>query len=262
VCLRPYTFNGHDYDDWDKVGEAVGNFQALERLRISSLTVYDSDGDSYYSSDDDLDEDVVIPIPDWEILARILKHVRNNVTVIFKDERLWTIEEVQPFARAICGHPTITGFDDSGRFPYESLDTLFSTLATLPALESVSFVGAPEVRHADESTLANPGSLTELLRVPSLRSVSFRRFSFTPALFQSSSKRINGRHSSHQARVQQLLVFCRRKCCKNGERSQQKYISDIHHCPVRQCSSAFRRPGNGSSVKFHVTASCIGPPKQ
>jgi hypothetical protein len=70
-------------------------------------------------------------------------------------------------------------------FPYESLDTLFSTLATLPALESISF-GAPEVRHADESTLANPGSLTELLRVPSLRSVSFHRFSFTPALFQAA----------------------------------------------------------------------------
>jgi hypothetical protein len=65
-------------------------------------------------------------------------------------------------------HPSITSFEDSGKFPYESLDTLFSTLITLPALESASF-GAPEVMQADESTLANPESLVELLRVPTLR---------------------------------------------------------------------------------------------
>jgi hypothetical protein len=126
------------------------------------------------------------PIIDWELVARILRHVRQNVTVDIDNEGLRSIEEVQPFARAICGHPTITGFRDTGMFPYESLGTLFSTLTTLPALESVMF-GAPEVNQSDESILANPGSLTELLRVPTLRSAQFHLFSFTSALFQATT---------------------------------------------------------------------------
>jgi hypothetical protein len=46
-------------------------------------------------------------------------------------------------------------------------------------------LGAPEVIQVDE---AYPGSLTELLRVPTLRSVRFHRFSFTPVLFQATAK--------------------------------------------------------------------------
>jgi hypothetical protein len=177
VGVYPYSVDGHDYYVWDKVGQAIGNLQALEWLYI----YYHDEGDS---SDEDDDAVVApVPIPDWEILARILRHVRQNVTLVIS-ERLRTIEEVQSFARAICGHPTITGFTDSGKFPYKSLETLFSTLSTLPALESVSF-GAPEVRQVDESTLAYPESLTELLRVPTLRFVRFKNFSFTPALFQA-----------------------------------------------------------------------------
>jgi hypothetical protein len=152
------------------------------------LSIYsrgDLDEGDYFDADND---EVVPPvrIPGWEILARILRHVRQSVTLVIYDKRLRTIEEVQPFARAIRGHPSITGLHDRGRFPYESLDTLFSTLTTLPALESV-WLGAPKVRQADESTLAYPESLTELLRVPSLRSVRFHRFSFTPALCHATA---------------------------------------------------------------------------
>jgi hypothetical protein len=143
VFLRPHAFNGCNYDDWDKVGQALGNMQALERLRISSRHDYDDDED--FSEDEDEDEDP--PIPDWEILARILRHVRQSVNVIFNGKGIRTVEEVQPFARAIRGHPTITSIQDRGMFPYESLDTLFSTLTTLPALESVT-LGAPEVRQS------------------------------------------------------------------------------------------------------------------
>jgi hypothetical protein len=185
---RNAPFNGHDGGDvCDKIGEAIGNLPKLKALHISLPHDY-YDEDDYYYPDDDDDYEVERPVPilDWEMLARILRHVRQSVTVYIDDNRLRTIEEVQPFARAICGHPFITSFEDSGRFPYESLDTLFSTLTTLPALKSVSF-GAPGVRQADESTLASPESLTELLRVPSLRYVSFKQFSFTSALFQATA---------------------------------------------------------------------------
>jgi hypothetical protein len=187
VNLCPHAVDGYGNDAWDKVGQAVGNLQAFRKLHISSHTPDYSHDDYYYDSDGDYVPVVPRgPIPDWEILARILKHVRQNVEVVINDERLRTMEEVQPFARAIHGHSFITNLQDRGMFPYESLDTLFSTLATLPALELIT-LGAPEVRQADESTLANPESLTELLRVPSLRSVGFHRFHFTRALCQAAA---------------------------------------------------------------------------
>jgi hypothetical protein len=113
--------------------------------------------------------------------------VRQSVAVTSdSDSALWTVGEVQALARAIRGHPTITSFYDSGRFPYESFDTLYSALATLPVLESIT-LRASEVRQADESTLAYPESLTELLRVPTLLSVDFTAFDFTPALCQATA---------------------------------------------------------------------------
>jgi hypothetical protein len=63
-------------------------------------------------------------------------------------------------------------------FSYELKRLLWLVLISL---------GAPEVRQVDESTLANPESLTELLRVPSLRSVSFFSFNFTHALCQAAA---------------------------------------------------------------------------
>jgi hypothetical protein len=183
LALYPYAFKGQDEKAWDKVGEAVGNLQALKTVHLSTRD-YRDHGD--YLAEDDVEAVPRRPIPDWEILARILTHVRQNVTLVIDDERLRTVEEVQPFARAIHGHPFITSLQDHGMFPYESLEALFSTLATLPALESVT-LGAPVARQVDESTLAHPESLTDLLRVPTLRSVRFHRFSFTSALFQATA---------------------------------------------------------------------------
>jgi hypothetical protein len=89
-----------------------------------------------------------------------------------------------PFVQAIHGHPTITNFEGGcGRFPYESMSMLYSVLATLPALESVQLYA--QATH-DGSTLVNPETLTELLRVPTLRSVNFSSFYFTHALCQAT----------------------------------------------------------------------------
>jgi hypothetical protein len=95
----------------------------------------------------------------------------------------WDVEDVQAFGRAIRGHPTITSFDSNRHFPYKCMDLLFSALVTVPSLKSI------DISHRylygridDESTLANPESLTELLRLPTLRSVVFYSFIFTPTL--------------------------------------------------------------------------------
>jgi hypothetical protein len=63
-------------------------------------------------------------------------------------------------------------------------DTLYSALATLPALESIDLrLIAPD----DEFALTHPESLTKLLRTPSLRSVCFREFDFTRAFCQATA---------------------------------------------------------------------------
>jgi hypothetical protein len=169
VRLYPYLVYGHDDDVWDKLGQAIGNLKALKRLCIAS----------FYNGDDDEDP----PIVDWDIVASILRHVRQRITMDTTEVIAWAAEESGLFVRAIHGHPTITSFEVSGYFPYESLDALYSALATLPALESVKLSAAPE----DESAPAHPESLTELLRVPSLQSVGFEFFDFTHALCQATA---------------------------------------------------------------------------
>jgi hypothetical protein len=183
VYLYLYSLNGQDDDFWDKVGQAIGNFQELKRLHVYSH--------KYYHTDDD--EQALIP--NWKILARILSHVRQRIT--FSDIShsphgvpiiaAWRSEDCRSVARAIYGHPTITCFEGGSRFCWEASDALYSALATLPALESVTLSNRGCLLPRDEPFLANPESLTELLRVPTLRSVWFYSFSFKPALCQATA---------------------------------------------------------------------------
>jgi hypothetical protein len=118
------------------------------------------------------------------VRQRITIDIDDVDTVIARDA-----EEPNKFARAIHGHPTITKFEDSINFPHESLDALYSVLATLPALESVKLCRQKLIRE-DEVTLVNPESLAELLRVPTLRSVCFEDFHFTSDLCQATANAV------------------------------------------------------------------------
>jgi hypothetical protein len=195
VKLAPYVFNGHDYDIWDKVGQAVGNLQALQKLSIYTPNYgyfvdedEDDDEDNAYWAELAHDHEV-----DWEILARILSHVRQKITLAVTEAEVqaWDADEPRLFARAIRGHPTITHFEDRmglSDFPYASSDALYSALASLPALESLILSNSKrQVQPEDEPALAHPESLTELLRAPSLRFVCFECFSFTYALCQATA---------------------------------------------------------------------------
>jgi hypothetical protein len=192
VTLIPYLYASTKIPDgfWDKFGQAVGNLQALERL------IYATPEDFYRTAAiaAAANDDEVVLIPDSEIVASILSHVRQQITleleVASPGNSVWHAEEARSFARAIHGHPTIWGFvDGGGMFPYEVSDALYSALATLPALEliKISNLALHSTRPEDESALANPESLTELLRVPSLLSVCFDNFYFTGALCQATA---------------------------------------------------------------------------
>ena len=138
-----------------------------------------------YETDDYDDQEV--RDPDLGELARIFNHVRQKFGgAIVEYISSWVGGEVQALARAIHEHPTITSFrDSSSQLTFEYLDTLYSALATLPAVESVTLSNGGLLTQEDESALANPESLTELLRVPSLRFVDFHCFYLTRARCQA-----------------------------------------------------------------------------
>jgi hypothetical protein len=184
VFVDPYAaFDEHDDDVWDKFGQAVGNLQAFHRLQIISAQDY---GICRIDNGDDGDD--LLPVPKWEILARILSHVRQRITLNNINFVARSAEEYRSFARAIHGHPSITSLKGGEDFPYEYVDTLYSALATLPALESIRLASrGHHTRPEEESALAHPESLTELLRVPSLRYVSFDSFHLTRALCQAAA---------------------------------------------------------------------------
>jgi hypothetical protein len=156
LYLRLSALNGHDDNVWDKLGQAVGNLQGLKILIISTLCTHSRTFD------------FVVPIPAWEKLALILSRVQQKVSIDLYDRSdVWTVGDVRAFARVIRGQPMITRFESGKLLPAESLDTLYSALATLPNLESIKLYNRG--RH----TMAEGESLTELLQAPALRSVDF-----------------------------------------------------------------------------------------
>jgi hypothetical protein len=168
--VRYFGYSGDDQDDefWDKLGQTIGNLQSLEKFSISR--------------NDERD----IPASDFEIQCHILRHVRQKIEVNLFHIGYWDVEQCRLFARVIRGHPTITTFTYDGYYPCVCLDVLYSAMATLPALESIRLRGCyEETTPEDESALAHPESLTELLRVSTLRSVSFEYFVFTPGICET-----------------------------------------------------------------------------
>jgi hypothetical protein len=190
LYLDPYvSFDRQDDGFWDKVGQAVGNLQALKTIYIDTYSFYEQnyDDDESHSDNDTEDEDGNLPY--WEkVLPLILRHVRQKVLIDLGGSGIWDVEESRMFAQAIRRHPSITSFKSCYNYPYESLDDLHSALATLPALESIALSwGRHDARPEDEFALANPESLTELLQIPTLRFVDFSHCFFTHALCQATA---------------------------------------------------------------------------
>jgi hypothetical protein len=174
-----YPFNDPDDDAsgthaiWDKIAEGIGNLQALRAITIL---------DSYF--EDDEGEAVV---PDWEILACILRRLRQGILLRMCDGPLplWDTEALPVFARAIHGKTMITGFNTGDCFPFDCFDILCSALITLPALANVSFEH-PSGQGPEEGQSLE--SMLKLLQSPSLRDVEFVNVVFTNTLSQAIAK--------------------------------------------------------------------------
>jgi hypothetical protein len=154
--------------DWEeKLGKMLGNLQSLKELKIEDSVCRDA-----------YDEEP----PEWESVARVLRHVWQKITVSVRIAPTRGSEEA--FARAIRGHPTIQRFETDNSFHFDSFGILASALATLPSLESIRLHHAeldeelqPELLE-DLPAIVHPECITTLLLSPSLRSVRFGNFYF------------------------------------------------------------------------------------
>jgi hypothetical protein len=118
VELYPFDSDVGNYEFWDKVGQTVGNFMELQMIDIFLRR-------SEYGDE--------APSPDWEILARILRHLRRKVEICLAMEDYDVeAEEIQGFARAIHGNPMISEFSSETVFPFANLGPWCSALAALP----------------------------------------------------------------------------------------------------------------------------------
>jgi hypothetical protein len=173
VQLYPFDSDAGDYEFWDKVGQIVGNCMELKLICIHFHPY--PDGEDLYDGDE-------ARVPDWEIITRILRYLRDKVTLCS-----WTeyydaeVEEIQGLARAIRGHPMISEFSSEIDFTFANLGPWCSALATLPSLERL-FIGLRGAETEDQHDLLNLEPLKELLRTRALRFVRFDHFHFTNEL--------------------------------------------------------------------------------
>jgi hypothetical protein len=173
VKLYPFDSDPGDYEFWDTWGQIVGNLMGLEVINIHFLPCPKDDDDEGGEAN-------------WETLTRIMRYLRRKVTLCLEDYDA-AVEDIQGLARAIHGHPMISGFrTQGGGFTFANLGPWCSALATLPSLKSVN-IGLQEPQTEDQRDLVNFEPLTELLRTPALRFVSFNSFYFTNELCHATA---------------------------------------------------------------------------
>jgi hypothetical protein len=131
-------------------------------------------------------------VPDWEILACILRRLRRGIQLRICDAvlPLWYREALPGFAGVIHGQALLRRFKTGDGFPFDCLDILCPALLTLPALENVSFGHIGGEGPEEGRSLEN---MVKLLQSPTLRNVTFGYVDFTNTLIQAVAKALEER---------------------------------------------------------------------
>jgi hypothetical protein len=220
VELRPYNVDPGNYELWEKVVQGIGNLKSLDSLWIYLI--------------DSLGE------PDWEILARILPHIQNKITLRIDSGPIQGIEEMRAFARAIQEHPAITRIVTA--VPFESTATLCSALTTLPNLEYVLLTQQRLGRGERVPTFQSPESMTEFLRAPSLRIVEFRYLCFTSSLCLATAMALRNGSSITSLDLYQ---------CSFSEGGSERIASALKENATMTTFSISRYPGTSIHQEFY-----------
>jgi hypothetical protein len=119
VYWYPYfSFDRQSDEFWGKVGQAVGNFQELKTIAISTFNFRGGGSETEEEDEDPLTSNANWKVnADWKVLARILSHVRQKVRMDIGNTGVWGVNDSRLFARAIRGHHTITSFDSGYNLP-------------------------------------------------------------------------------------------------------------------------------------------------
>jgi hypothetical protein len=159
----------HRYAIWDKVAEGIGNLQALRKI-----TIVESDSVDGWEG----------LVPDWEILACILRRLQRGIQLCMEESTiwLWDTETLPFFAGVIHGQAMIAGFSTGQGFYFDCLGILCSALLTLPALDNVQFQHYDGQGPEEGQSLE---SMIQLLQSPTLREVYFESVVFTNAFSQA-----------------------------------------------------------------------------
>jgi hypothetical protein len=108
------THDHERYAIWEKIAQGISNLEALREIQILHFE-FEHLGD---------DEREVF-VPDWEILACILRRLRIGINLLCMHDiepLPWDTGALQVFAGVIHGHPMITGFSTGACFPIDCLD--------------------------------------------------------------------------------------------------------------------------------------------
>jgi hypothetical protein len=131
--------------------------------------------------------------PDWEALARILRHWRRPIKLDIEgdDDYNCAREEVEHFGRVVNGHCFIQSFKTRDAFSVEHFDIIFSALSSLPALTAAT-LWHREWEHEERiPVIPHPEQLTKFLRTPSLVVVEFDFFCLTNALCEAMASALS-----------------------------------------------------------------------
>jgi hypothetical protein len=144
------------YEIWDKVGQGIGNLEALETLHVLVS------GDATAPIENTNTQQRTLA-PDWERLVYILKHLKKNIRLQVsdaseteQDHHLRYAVDVDAFARMLRGQPRVASFVTENMFYRGSLGTVCAALSTLPSLEAVM------LGHRRRGETEQGGELTEL----------------------------------------------------------------------------------------------------
>jgi hypothetical protein len=168
------------------LGGGLGNLKALQ-----ILTIYSIFGSRTEEGYDDDEEDALKSLY-WQAFANALGHVRQKIELRLDGGSSWFENKVNRFTCAIQGLRNIWIFNSWHVIVWDEIHELLSALATLvPSLE-IAIIGHypfgedyPGFGGIFEVNFDSPESLTELLKLPSLRSIEFSRLHFKPDLCQA-----------------------------------------------------------------------------
>jgi hypothetical protein len=180
---------------WEKVGEAIGNLEALQDIQLHL-------------------NDRPPLVPDWNTLSCVLSFLGHEIKLHVGYYRSWNEVNVHLFAMSISDIPFINVIVQScHNIPAWCFAIFMNALVTLPSLEDVVLLGRDERNQLSASTMI---SMQVLLQSRSLRSLWFESYCITREMVQCLILALNGNDSTLTCLRLDVCIFPDVGVCPNA----------------------------------------------